>query len=77
MPGWVPAAGTRLCLLYLPFMARCSPRNKICGEAELGEGWEMSRGVTWQFLPGLLLSSSPRPWEHSGLRLVQMHQMQN
>lgn len=34
----------RLSLFYLPFMARCSPCNKICGEAELGDGWEMSGG---------------------------------
>lgn len=47
MPGsrsWMLAAGTRLSLFYLPFMARCSPCNKICKEAELGDGWEMAGG---------------------------------
>lgn len=42
--SWMSAAGTRLSLFYSPFMARCSPCNKICGEAELGDGWEMSGG---------------------------------
>lgn len=74
MPGsrsWMPAAGTRLSLFYLPFMARCSPCNKICGEAELGDGWEMSGGADCQRLPGLLLRTSPWLWEHPRPDLVQ------
>lgn len=48
-PCPAPAAGCRLlapssrcfiCLLW----PRCSPRNKIRGEAEIGDGWEMSGG---------------------------------
>lgn len=51
-PYPAPAAGCRLlaaqllaALLYLPFMAGCSPYNSICSEAKVGDGWEMSGGA--------------------------------
>lgn len=92
-PCPAPAAGCRLLaarrlavLLYLPFMARCSPYNNICSEAEVWDGWEMSGGwadspcsdfyrdhISSGSIPGLTLGKVKCKVKQLGLKTWKRH----